>query len=342
MISSLKVSSINQLALLCGLPTPTLGTKANRIQYLIAGLQILPCTHPNTTDTCFVSNTRNQLQTSKTICGIDIGLTHFSYCVTKDVSICSLEKIKIYEWDLINLHDRFGINYIPIHSISKDALSALDSRRYLNHLAASLAKQILQSRPDHIVLETQRTRSTNNSNTLPAVMKNLTFENLLIANLMAIRPDVLIWPMAVSKMVSFWVNRFVTRKSLKLLPKNLKTARHHWFTHWLSESKIFDASDLFVFPISSQVAHKNSLVPYLLGISGKKLDDLIDSLLYTMTLTFHLRNIYKLKQILAKPCYTQQDILEFIDDRNRIQIDLIRPIVARYHLEPSKDFVAFF
>lgn len=320
MLSSLKISTLNQLALLCGLAVPAGSNKAARIQHMVSGLHILEKIRPR----------------SNTLCAIDVGLTYLSYCIIKDASIDTEDQCEISSWTVANLHDRFGIDYVPMNSHSMEFPTMLDSRRYLNFLASSVTREISASNVDWVVMETQRTRSNTNSVTLPTVMQNYTFENMLISNMHAQNPAVIVWPMASAQMAAFWINRFVTKDSLKSVSKNSKHVRHEIFVNRLPTNNLFDASKLFKSSCSPQDKYKKSWLPNMLGLDAKKLDDLIDSLLYSLTLQWQLRNSYKLRSVLDNG--TEDDVHDFIENANRRQIDFIRPVIEQTGLKLTSGF----
>lgn len=320
MLSSLNIKTLNQIALLCGLTVPAGVNKAARVQHIISRLGILDKIRPR----------------SNTICAIDVGLANLSYCIIENASVDSEERSQISSWTVANLHDQFGSSYAPLNSHTMETASMLDSRRYLNFLASSLTREISISSLDWVVIETQRTRSNANSVTLPTIMQNYTFENMLIANIHAQNPGVVIWPMASAQMTAFWINRFVTKQSLKAASKNSKSIRHQVLAHWLITNKLFDASRVLQSTYSPQAKYGKTWLPMALGLTAKKLDDLIDSLLYSLTLQWQLRNAHTVRRVMKEG--NTHGIHDFVETANQRQIDLIRPVIQQTGLELTGEF----
>ncbi|KAG2732172.1 hypothetical protein G9P44_004589 [Scheffersomyces stipitis] len=298
-----KSTSLNQLALLCGLPTKT--NKKARVDCLVQGLNMASKLHPK----------------SPTILSVDIGIKNFSYCKVKLADLAEISEPSIVDkWAKVNLHDTYGSDYVPL--LNLDTL--IDSKRYINYICKRLVSDIVDT-PDIVVMETQRTRSNNNAITLPNVLLNYTFENILYANLYNSLPKCVIVPMTSTSMINFWINRFVSKESLRKHSKSSKKIRSQLFFHWLGSS---DGP----FKLPAEVQDKKSLLKYLELQKSDKIDDLVDSLLYNLTIRTQVSNQINLLRWIDK------DLNEFIIRRNLSQLNHIYPLIQDLGLRWHEEF----
>lgn len=321
MLQNLKVTSLNQLALICGLPIPTVLNKTNRISSIINGLALT--THLPTT-------------TNLNILSMDIGIKNFSYCQMDGIDI-SRESgpSRICKWSKFDLHLKYAPTFRPLVAPE----STIDTKRYLNHLCTSLIDDIVvlsTSRPHIIVMEMQRTRSTGNRQTLPNVLLNYTFENILYStlyNLSISNPkysSLLIVPMHSASMLSFWINRFITRPSQKKYSKHIRTELVY---SWLDSLYLLDG-----FSFTSEKSRNKQLLAHLQirDMSNNKIDDLVDSLLYNLTIKAQFTNQIHLSRLLDGG-----DIEGFIENKLYEHIQLIKPVVDKLGLELVEDYKKF-
>ncbi|EGW34521.1 uncharacterized protein SPAPADRAFT_59954 [Spathaspora passalidarum NRRL Y-27907] len=252
--------------------------------------------------------------TNRTTLAIDVGIKNFSYCKSEGSSF----PLTITKWDKINLDAKYGMSYSPM--LHKESL--LDKKRYLNHIASKMIDDKLLPWADLVVIESQRTRSNNNSSTLPNALLNHTLENLIFSK----RYPGLIIPMTSNQMISFWFNRFINKESMKKL-KSTKVMRMELTYNWLDV--------LFTLPsFNSQLSNRN-LLDYL-GLDRKqKTDDLIDSLLYNLTLNCTLGHLRDLSNWIEDD---GRELTGFVEEKNKIHLHLIRPIIEKYDLEVKDDF----
>ncbi|KAK6456366.1 cruciform cutting endonuclease [Scheffersomyces xylosifermentans] len=300
-LTKYKTTSLNQLALLCGLPTNR-ANKRSRIESIVNGL-----------------NLARKLPPKVNILSIDIGIKNFSYCQVDSANFDLENHSVVKHWAKINLHDKYGSQYKPLIDID----TLIDSKRYVNYMCTSLLRDVVDA-PDIVVMETQRTRSNNNAITLPNVLLNYTFENILYANLYNSLPKSIIIPMTSTNMISFWVNRFVTKESLKQFSKSSKKIRSQLFFHWLEQKSHMK--------LPNEIQDKGTLMTYLNLQNGEKIDDLVDSLLYNITIRTQLSNQISLLK------WLDQDLNEFIIRGNLYQLRSIFDLIEKLGLDWNDDF----
>lgn len=315
-LRSCKISTLNDLAILTG--SPIISTnKSCRIEGLTAGYYF------------YLNHYHKFLSTQKqrTTLSIDVGIKNFSYCKSKSSKstssstlITSNFSIIITKWDKLNLDTQYGgDNYSLI--LHKDSI--LDNKRYLNQLTKSLVNELQPNEYDVVIMEIQRTRSAGNTSTLPTVLLNYTLENLIFGN---IYPQIVI-PMTSFKMTNFWLHRFITRsttntKQLKSNNNN-KGIRFELMKLWLNK--------LFILPKYPQnELTKLDLLKYLKLDKSEKIDDLIDSLLYNLTINCQFQHLAEFHQLMVS---NNGDIAQFVHDKNKYHLQLIQPIIDKYELE---------
>ena len=65
-------------------------------------------------------------------------------------------------------------------------------------------------------------------------------------------------------------------------------------------------------------------------INQKKIDDLIDSLLYNLTINCQFQHLAEFHQLMVS---NNGDIAQFVHDKNKYHLQLIQPIIDKYELE---------
>jgi cruciform cutting endonuclease 1 len=302
-LGKFKISTLNQVGLLCGLQSAT--TKQARINNIITGLEM-----GNRISDKFDITKLNVL-------AIDIGVKNFAYCLINNVDLTENQPISINNWSKLNLLEKFP--YQPLI----DSQSLYDKKFYINYLANEISKDLLKINPDVVVIETQRTRSNNNSITLQPVLLNYTLENLVYHQFW--QQSKFIIPMTSAQMINFWLNRFITKNSINS-SKNSKFLRNQLVLNWLNDKK----SNLIKNSFNIDKYDKSSLLLALtLPTKNNKIDDLIDCLLYNLTVIQQLRN----QRVLTHYLQQELDLNQFIDKYNKIQLDLIQPIVESNDLK---------
>lgn len=306
-LGSLKTASLNSLALHCGLPTAS--NKAARLAaifHLRMPLQRV---------------LKNSSSTPLRVVSVDVGLKNFSYCI----SSYSGTSVTIHAWDAVNLHHKFGIHdpafarysalAEPLEKTSAavDGILAdtVDSKAYLARLAVATVDQILVS-PDHIphvvTVESQRTRSNANKVTLPNIMLNSSFENMLYAVLAARQSqdprlsNTVVIPMHSNKMVNFWLARFLDLKKMTLRSSKLLRASllYSWFQEPLHSPFVISPEPLPLPPNFEKLSGNKKLTALAdslrISVNPSKVDDMVDSFLYNMAIAKHLEHFQEFER----------------------------------------------
>jgi cruciform cutting endonuclease 1 len=312
-LSKCKVSTLNQIGLLCGFASAT--TKQNRVQSIISGLELYKHIEKQYNITDF------------SVLSVDIGYKNFAYCQNR-VDLTSNDPIRIANWNKLNLDETFGSSYTPL------SYSPLhEEKQYQNYIAMKIGCRLSDLSPDITVVETQRTKSNNNQVTLPTILKNYTLENLIYNEFY--RLNLLALPMTSAQMISFWINRFICKKSIKLA-KNAKQFRNMLVLSWLSSSTLvkFDKLNLSnVTPVTKTLLLSSLNLP----TTHNKIDDLVDSLLYNLTIIHQLKN----QRLLIHYLLNGLDLTEFVINHNQIQLDLIADLVVKNNLTLLSDFAKY-
>ncbi|RCK62506.1 hypothetical protein Cantr_08866 [Candida viswanathii] len=298
---SYKVSTLSRLAILCGVAVPSV-PKATRIQWIIDNYRF------------YLNNYHNHLPRS--VLGIDIGVKNFSYCK----STRPLDKsfpIRITEWSKVNLDEMFGKNYEPL--LNRD--SQIDAKRYFQFITRALLEHLEPHKSDVVVMEAQRTRSIGNTSTLPSVMQCYTLENLIVGNTY---PRIVI-PMTAFQMMNYWVHRFFGKSTVKSVTKNQKAIRFDLLSTWkdvLFELPGYGGAEL----------EKKQVLEYLKLEKGEKVDDLMDSLLYNITINSQFQNLRELHELMSTDL-AGCDLERFVDDKDAYHLELLEPIMDKYKLK---------
>ena len=318
-MNTLKTATLNSLALHCGYPTAS--TKAARVA-AIANY-----------DAFFSS-----LPASPTIVSVDVGIKNFSYCKVAH----SDTQVSIVDWNHLNLHEKYGSTYRPR---TTDPDSLVDSKAYMAHMSVGVVNDILMPQgrwPDIITIENQRTRSNGKTSTLPNVLLNFTLENMIYAACEARGASthrVAVMPMNSNKMVNFWISRFVN-KSSGMSSAHSKTLRTQLLFGWLSHPN-HSPFDLQLPSLPLDFARlsyrkQTSALLQLLKFETrpKKVDDLVDCLLYNLMCLLQLRHHRELKQ-------AQQDghdIAELVRHWDSLHCRYLRPLLDSTELELAGEY----
>lgn len=323
-MNALKTLQLHSVALHCGYPTAT--TKATRLAAI------------GSYDAFYSRLAAKPLD----IISVDVGIKNFSYCKASYPSL-DLPKVQIVQWNHLNLHDKFGALYTAKTS---DPTSLVNSTAYLAHLAVHVVDLVFNSPkwvPSVVTIENQRTRSNGNSATLPNVLLNFTLENMLYAACAAratpkFNPDVL--PMNANKMVNFWIARF-TAKGPRLSGAQSKALRTQLLYGWLSQPanapfKMDIGPLLGDFGSLSNRAKTNALLDALSFDSRpKKVDDLVDCLLYNLMYVLRLRHHCQLKTAIEN----ENDLGELLHQWNTEHCAYLQPLVDAGAIELDTEYV---
>lgn len=316
-MNKLTVTNLNHVAILCGLHIPSAGSKGLRVECITNGLKVL-----------------GPLPKKLNILSIDIGIKNFSYCQLNgvDLSTPNLKRHKVSGWNKINLDERYGKFYSPLVSL----IDPIDKKRYLNYITEELVKELIHdnlAKPDIVVFESQRTTSgSGRGSVLPTVLLNYTFETIL-QNAIYLQTNALIWPMSATRMASLWINRYFDKFEMKR--KNSKSFRLQLFLNCIKNKQLFSLpgfTSLDEF-IGLKDIELTRLILGKLNItdSREKLDDLVDSLLYGLTVVQYLKNQKSVIEILEKG----GDLIKFIEEQNEKHLEFVRP----FGMEVKQEFV---
>lgn len=315
---SLKASTLNSLALHCGYPTAS--TKAARLLAIASYDAFFSALSP------------------RRIVSVDVGIKNFSYCKLSYVG----ESVTITDWNHLNLHEKYGSGYL--HKTG-DSSSLVDSKAYLAHVAVNVVDNILMSQedPDIITIENQRTRSNGKTSTLPNVLLNFTLENMIYAACEArgaSHRNISIIPMNASKMVNFWMSRFLA-KGPKITSLQSKTLRTQLLFGWLADPECapFELKGLHSLPsdfASLSFRMQTSALLDLLTFDSrpKKVDDLVDCLLYNLMCMLQLRHHHELK----KAQENEHDIAQLVHNWDKKHCRYLHPLLESTHLELASEY----
>lgn len=292
------VATLARLAVICGAPAPA-AIKDVRIKWFVNNYK-------------FYVDNFNTHSPQKSVLGIDVGVKNFSYCR----SIGSSFPIKITEWAKLDLNEKFGKNYQPL--IDKETM--IDTKRYFQFITKALVDELQPKQSDVVVMEAQRTRSHGNSSTLPSVLLCYNLENLIVSNAY---PKIII-PMTAHQMTNYWIHRFVATKAVKNATKNQKAIRFELLKSWKDK--------LYKLPgYGDEELEKKNVLEYLKLDKGEKIDDLMDSLLYNLTITSQFQNLKDFHDLVSTDV-EKSDIQGFVDVKDQYHLELIKPVVEKYKL----------
>lgn len=324
---------LSQVAVACG--SPVAATKAAKVTGVINSLhfmQRLPLDHLN-------------------VVSIDVGIKNFSYCVSETLdltkSYASRDVLPVAKWGHLDLHTRYGAAY---EYLTGDRNSPTDSKGYISHLANHVVSEILVNsspKPNLVVMETQRTRTRSQDATLPNVLLNYTLENMIYATYNCLQMNstekTVIVPMYSKNMVNYWLNRFFDKRSLRTSPSLTKRLRSQFFFNWVSTE-----SSPFVFPFLKlpdleglSNAKKSQAIAKAVArdapILAQKIDDLIDSLLYNLTIV----NMLKCQLQLVEAVKNDTDLNALVDAWQKYHVSLILPLMNGTDLKLDAAYYRF-
>lgn len=310
---------LGQLCVVCGYPVKP--RKQDKIDAIANGVQMV-----------------STLPAKINVLAIDVGIKNLSYCKLTQIGVRETERpmLDTRRWKKIDLHEQYGARYRPL---TNDMTSLVDSKRYLSHLAFELVKDVVagqEDTPHVIVVENQRTRSNKLLSTLPNVLLNYTFENMVYSTIWTLQQhkkaklrDTVVIPMNASKMIYFWLNRFID------CPKSMQTKklRIQLFFNWLyaNDSPFVHALELpDTFREFTSLQKSRYLLKELdLPVLNNKIDDLIDSLLYALTTHRVLQNQHLLLDYLQ----SNGDLSAFIEAVNNQHFKLIQKVILDNDLQ---------
>ncbi|QBM87748.1 cruciform cutting endonuclease 1 [Metschnikowia aff. pulcherrima] len=235
---------------------------------------------------------------------VDVGLKNFSYSKVSYTGTTA----DIKDWNVTNLHDVYGT---PEHT---DDGSLVDSKAYLAKLALGVVDNVFLAGlwiPNIITIENQRTRSNSKTSTLPNVLLNFCLEHMIYAAFAArqttnskLQPTV-IMPMHANKMVNYWLSRYTAKQCLYAGLKS-KTFRKLALYGWLRQPQLapFDLSSFTkkLPPDFSSLGPTslNSALKKALNVTrpNAKVDDLVDSLLYNLSLARQMSLHQEIKKLM--------------------------------------------
>lgn len=321
MLQRQKLATLHELALHCGYPA--LGNKTARV----AAIENLPL-----------------LVKSKplNILSIDVGIKNFSYAKLQYDGVPA-KKLDFHDWNHVNLHNRFG------QTGANSATLLLKS--YMADLAVLVVDQIFLGDwvPSLILMESQRTRSNTNSATLPNVLLNYTLEHMIYAVFAARMgafpafKDVPIVATNSTKMVNFWINRFVS-KDPRMTATFSKKLRASLLFGWLASP---ESSPIDLLTLSSRLPsdfadfnHRKKVSALLDSFSFEshpgKADDLIDCLLYNIASYQQLLHRSELQPYIEK----DKDIESLVQKWNRAHVAYVTPVVDEFNLELRPEYAS--
>lgn len=326
MLSRQKIATLHGIALHCGYPVLT--TKTDRIRAIEE-----------------TSEFYNSLKSKPlNILSIDVGIKNFSYSkLLYNTVTLPATKLQIHDWNHVNLHDRFG-------SSAANALTSL-LKPYLAKLAVSVVDSILLEKdwvPSLILMESQRTRSNTNSATLPNVLLNYTLEHMIYAAFTARLDaypsfkDVSIVATNSTKMVNFWINRFV-KKETRMTTTFTKKLRAGLLFGWLADalSSPLDLSHLSSrlpeeFPkMSFRQRTAAFLDSFPFETRPGKSDDLIDCLLYNVATYMQLIHHHQLQKLISSDTNPSELLLSW----DKAHLNYLAPVVDSFNLELRPEYL---
>ncbi|PSK40474.1 hypothetical protein C7M61_000116 [Candidozyma pseudohaemuli] len=314
MLQRQKLATLHGLALHCGYPA--IGNKTARVKAI--------------EELCFSVNTQ-----PLNILSIDIGIKNFSYAKLLYKGVPA-KLIGLFDWNHVNLHNRFGL--------PEANSSTLLLKSYMAQLAVLVVDQILLGEwvPSLILMESQRTRSNTNLATLPNVLLNYTLEHMIYAAFAARQhthpafKDVPIVATNSTKMVNFWMNRFVN-KDKRMTATFSKKLRAGLLFGWLSNAK---SSPIDLSELSSRLpddfasfSYRKKVSAFLDSFSFEtlpgKADDLVDCLLYNIASYQQLRHHLELQPYIKE----DKDVEELVHRWDESHIAYVKPVVDEFDLE---------
>ncbi|CCE86098.1 Piso0_005748 [Millerozyma farinosa CBS 7064] len=320
-----KNSVLKEVCLACGFSVKS--KKEDQVMSIVHGLEIV-----------------RKFPRKVNLLAIDMGLKNFSYCIFHGVDITGQKQpvLRTDSWKKYDLHNVFGKHYVPLYG---DRDSLMETKRYLSYLSYSVLEDIIlkpQFTPHIVVIETQRTRSNSLSATLPNVLLNYTLENMIYSTLYTLQRNnawlngMIIAPMTANKMVHFWLKRFLTDN---ISSSKTKSIRSELFFDWLDNDEgrtpfVHDLKLVENFRSMSNI-QKSRQISSALNLAPKdnKIDDLVDSLLYGLTIYKNLQSSHELlKYIEQGKC-----IETYVAQTTAQHVDLIKNSLSSANINTKKN-----
>lgn len=335
-MNSLKVSALTRLALHCGYAGGT--TKAARV---------LACSRAAAVAQRVLAS---QPPGPLNVLSVDVGLKNFSYC---KVSYAG-GHADVREWSHLNLHEQYG--HLHGAKFRAEQLDGAESgecdglggpgeqKAYLASLALAVVDSVFAAPawvPHVITIENQRTRSAANKVTLPNVLLNFTLEHMMYAAFAARQTtnaalaNTLVVPVHANKMVGFWISRFLAANA-KFSGAKSKVYRTQLVHGWLArpEHSPFSLSLSGRLPADfaalSYRKRNNAVLDVVDALQRpKKVDDLVDCLLYNLQYAMELQHHLQLQEALVR----DGDIPTLIDEWDTQHCSYLEPLLAETPLE---------
>lgn len=290
-------------------------SKATKVQGIQSGLQVLD--RPRVRDGPFP------------ILAVDVGIKNFSYCKTVLALAGDPQppRLSLLSWRHLDLE--------AIYPFQVNTLT--DEKHALAHWAHELVHDVfVDPLPAIVTIENQRTRSSGGAKGLPRVLLNSALEHSLHASFHTYRqvaglPEVLVTPSSAKSMVHFWINRFLDQKQTRFTPLRTKKLRLHLVLH-LFNTKHLHIDDIDLSGTIPQQAKRllqafSEHSPYPV----KKLDDVVDSLLYNLMIQ---RSLYA-RHSLRETIDTDGDILAWIKRQNEFHFSLVQGLFEANDVVPD-------
>lgn len=331
-MESLKVKALHKLALNLGIPS--LVTKEERINAFKLWHKLFA---------------QMSAPGPKNVLSVDVGIKNFSFCKVTCPDL-SRNRAEIHQWDHVNLHSRFGQSFVPLVGIS----SQIDTKAYLAHLAMNVVDEIFTDptfAPNIITIENQRTRSNARQDTLPNVLMNFILEHMIYAGIAARKhqqheqkqkqaplANALVLPLQSRNMVNFWINRFLVKSKFKLAQS--KNHRIHLLYGWLGDQEASPFSlDLAekISPefetLSLQKRNKDFLRVLNLDSQPKKVDDLVDCILYNLATLKQIQRYRQFQQAIREDGDLTQ-LVDFWEEEHRLWLKPLMRKIPDLELAP--------
>lgn len=324
-LSRCKNLVLKEVCLACGFSVKS--KKEDQVMLIVHGLDLF-----------------NKFPRKVNVLAVDMGLKNFSCCMFQGVDVTGKKQplLRTDSWKKYDLHNVFGNHYVPLYG-ERDSL--METKRYLSYLSYSIIEDIIlkpQFMPHIVVIETQRTRSNSLSATLPNVLLNYTLENMIYSTLYTLQRnnawlnEMTIVPMTANKMVHFWLKRFLTDN---ISSSKTKSIRLELFFDWLDNDEgrspfLHDLKLVDNFRSMSNIQKSRQILSNLnLPPKDNKIDDLVDSLLYGLTIYKNLQSLHELLR------YIEQGkcIETYVAQTTAQHVDLIKKLLSSANINTKKN-----